>query len=439
MIFTVSGTQIYCMWLRFMGAKIGKDVFISPENGGFREIDFMNIGDNCVLMTPNIHAHYTDHGQLQFCSIILEDKVEINFGSTIMPLTQYKEGCRLRPHAVTVKGQICDNGIAYFGNPCKVDAALTSFEYAAILFPGQGSQYPGLMDKLSHMPHVQEMLSVANEVLGWELLERCNLNAEDIDNTINAQPIMFLAGLAHVELMKQIHPTMFSKVKAVAGFSLGEITALCYAGAISFVDALKLVKVRAEVMSKYNGGAMCNIRELSLVDVKSLCRKTGCTIANIICNHEEKELEKFNIFVCAGSSKEVSLLVSTVEEMESGKSKKLRVSGAFHSKHMIMAKRALIDTFNSINISLPTDKLIYSNVTGRPYRSVNEIRQNLKKHLVSPVLWHDTIQSMIKEEDIVAFVECGPMDVLSKTVQAIVKGQLDEECQHTFKIFSSDK
>lgn len=138
-LYPLSGTQIYCIWLRFMGAKIGKNVFISPENGGFREIDFMNIGDDCVLMTPNIHAHYTDHGQLQFCSVILEDRVEINFGSTIMPLTQYQKGSRLRPYAVTVKGQICEEGNEYFGNPCKADMSVKMFEYAALLFPGQGS------------------------------------------------------------------------------------------------------------------------------------------------------------------------------------------------------------------------------------------------------------------------------------------------------------
>ncbi len=90
-----------------------------------------------VLLTPNIHAHYTDHGQLQFCPIVLEEKVEINFGATIMPLTQYRQGCCLRPHAVTVKGQLCEEGKEYFGNPCK--PAQLSQECGVVLFPGQGS------------------------------------------------------------------------------------------------------------------------------------------------------------------------------------------------------------------------------------------------------------------------------------------------------------
>jgi len=421
-LYPMSGTFIYCAWLRFMGARIGKSVFISPENGGFREIDFMNIGDNCVLMTPNIHAHYTDHGQLQFCSIILEDNVEINFGATVMPLTQYREGCCLRPHSVTVKGQICENQ-EYFGNPCKAVASSAS-ESVAILFPGQGSQYPDMMDKLKHFPYVQELLSTAKDVFGRNLLEE-----EDISNTLNAQPLMFVAGLAHAELMKHTHPTLFTRVKAVAGFSLGEITALCFSGAITLVDTMRLVKIRSEAMSACNGGAMCNVRGLSFRETQLMCRKTGCTIANIICNHEEKEKFQYNIFVCAGTAKEVTSLVDTVER-SGGKAKQLRVSGAFHSKHMAAAQRRLAKVFDSIEVVLPADKLIYSNVTGRPYKSTQEIKHNLKRHITSPVMWHSTVQSLVKDEGITTFVECGPMNVLSKTLEAILKdGSEDEESQ----------
>lgn len=432
-LYPMSGTFIYCAWLRFMGARIGKSVFISPENGGFREIDFMNIGNNCVLMTPNIHAHYTDHGQLQFCSIILEDNVEINFGATVMPLTQYQENCCLRPHAVTVKGQICEKGQKYFGNPCKAGTA--SAEYAAILFPGQGSQYHNMMDKTKHLPYVQELLSTAEDIFGWNLLEE-----EDISNTLYAQPLMFVAGLSHAERMKQVHPTMFTRIKAVAGFSLGEITALCFSGAITLVDAMRLVKLRAEAMAGCNGGTMCNVRGLSLRETKLLCHKSGCAIANIICNHEEKEKLQYNIFICAGTAKGITSLVSTVE-CNGGKAKQLRVSGAFHSKHMLAAQRRLAKVFDSIDVTLPDDILIYCNVTGRPYKSAKEIKHNLKRHITSPVMWHSTVQSLAEEEGVTTFVECGPMSVLSKTVQAILKdgSGFDEESeQNSITILHSD-
>jgi len=69
-LYPLSGTQFYAAWLRSMGAKIGKNAFVSPEGGGFRELDFLDVGDNAVLLTPNIHAHYTDHGQLQFAPMM---------------------------------------------------------------------------------------------------------------------------------------------------------------------------------------------------------------------------------------------------------------------------------------------------------------------------------------------------------------------------------
>jgi malonyl CoA-acyl carrier protein transacylase len=252
---------------------------------------------------------------------------------------------------------------------------------------------------------------------------------------------MFVAGLAHAEMMKTLHPTMFTRVEAVAGFSLGEITALCFSGAITLVDAMRLVKQRAEAMAECNGGAMCNVRGLSFRETQLLCRKAGCSIANIICNHEEKEKFQNNIFVCAGTAKEISGLVDSVVS-NGGKAKQLRVSGAFHSKHMAAAQRRLEKVFDSIEVVLPSDKLIYSNVTGRPYKSAKEIKRNLKRHITSPVMWHSTVQSLAKDEGITTFVECGPMNVLSKTVEAILKNgsEDDEESQQNgITILRSDE
>jgi carbonic anhydrase/acetyltransferase-like protein (isoleucine patch superfamily) len=124
------------------------------------------LGDDCVLFPGatvydhcrlghrvTLHAHavigsdgfgYATHKGRhekipQAGIVVLEDDVEINFGATIMPLTQYEKGCRLRPHAVTVKGQICQEKNEYFGNPCRADISAKSMEYGVLLFPGQGS------------------------------------------------------------------------------------------------------------------------------------------------------------------------------------------------------------------------------------------------------------------------------------------------------------
>mmetsp|Transcript_32265 Transcript_32265/g.43009 ORF Transcript_32265/g.43009 Transcript_32265/m.43009 type:complete len:537 (-) Transcript_32265:115-1725(-) len=440
-LYPISGTAFYCAWLKFMGANIGKRVFISPENGGFREIDFLNIGDDCVLMTPNIHAHYTDNGQLQFCPVLLEDRVEINFGATVMPLTQYQKGCCLRPHSVTVKGQICEADTEYYGNPCK---GLYSQEEnkAAILFPGQGSQYPGMLENVKDLPAVKVMLIKAEEILGWNVLEYCGKEADAkvLNDTRYAQPLMFLAGLAHAEWMKKTNPLLFSnKIKAVSGFSLGEVTALCFAGAISFEDALEFVKIRSNIMARCNGGSMVSLIGLSLRDVKALCKKTGCTVANLICHHNKVELIPHNVIVCAGSKSQVANLLLLVEKIP-GKvyGKQLRVSGAFHSNHMSQASRDVKIALGRMLICMPTKQLVLSNVTGRPYRSSDEIQKLLIKQIVEPVQWHRMVEYLVHYENIRTFVECGSMSVLTKTLRSILHKEFDDEGGCPFNLLSSD-
>lgn len=106
-----------------------------------------------------------------------------------------------------------------------------------------------MLDKVKHLQSVQKILQTANDILGYDVLKKSDVGATDsINDTMYAQPLMLVAGLAHAEVMKQKNPMLFTKVKAVAGFSLGEITALCYAGAFSLEDALSLTKTRAEAM-----------------------------------------------------------------------------------------------------------------------------------------------------------------------------------------------
>eukprot|EP00957_Ditylum_brightwellii_P210464 15364998-Ditylum_brightwellii.AAC.1 len=407
----------------------------------FREIDFLNIGDDCVLMTPNIHAHYTDNGQLQFCPVLLEDRVEINFGATVMPLTQYQKGCCLRPHSVTVKGQICEADTEYYGNPCK---GLYSQEEnkAAILFPGQGSQYPGMLENVKDLPAVKVMLIKAEEILGWNVLEYCGKEADAkvLNDTRYAQPLMFLAGLAHAEWMKKTNPLLFSnKIKAVSGFSLGEVTALCFAGAISFEDALEFVKIRSNIMARCNGGSMVSLIGLSLRDVKALCKKTGCTVANLICHHNKVELIPHNVIVCAGSKSQVANLLLLIEKIP-GKfyGKQLRVSGAFHSNHMSQASRDVKIALGRMSICMPTKQLVLSNVTGRPYQSSDEIQKLLIKQIVEPVQWHKMVEYLVHYENIRTFVECGSMSVLTKTLRSILHKEFDDEGGCPFNLLSSD-
>lgn len=433
-IYPFSGTQLYCTWLRFMGAKVGRRAFVSPENGGFREIDFLEIGDDVVLMTPNIHAHYTDHGKLQFCPVKLDDGVEINPGATIMPLTQYEKNSCLRPFAVTVKGQICSKNITYFGNPCKA-VKMKRTERVAVLFPGQGSQYAGMLDTALEHESVRSIVNSASKILGFDVADACSpeADAKEIQNTSLAQPLVFVAGLAAAEVMRIRHPVSSSKIRACAGFSLGELTALTFAGAIALEDALHLVKIRANAMNACNGGAMCNIRGLTLEGTRAACTQYGCEIANIICSTTVPDRIGDNTFVCAGTLEAIDRLINNVNgsyDPERGGNngpiaKKLRVSGAFHTKQMAPAQISLKRALRDIAITLPRNVLIYSNVTGQPYTSASDIRRLLVRQMVSPVQWHGTIMDMCDEESIDTFMECGPMQMLSKTVR-IINPSLDE-------------
>mmetsp|Transcript_23153 Transcript_23153/g.64167 ORF Transcript_23153/g.64167 Transcript_23153/m.64167 type:complete len:2474 (+) Transcript_23153:109-7530(+) len=421
-IYPFSGTELYCIWLRIMGAKVGKNVFISPENGGFREIDFMDIGDDCVLMTPNIHAHFTDHGVLQFCPVKLEDKCEINPGATLMPLTKYHKNSRLRPFAVTVKGQHCQENTEYNGNPCK--AVRMQTEKAAILFPGLGTQYPGMLEKYLENNDASDLLQRASRLLSMDIRAICapGCDPKALQDTRISQIVVFVANMMATEVMKRKVPLDFDKIRVCAGFSLGELSALCFAGVMSFDDALRLVKIHADAMATCSSnGAMCNVRGMSRKELNLLAAKYGCQIANVICDKPEGD-HKQNVYVLAGTVPQIEALINFVnKDVEDCvvSAKRLRVTGGFHSVLMKKAQTKIRTALKTMDISLPQDYLVYSNVTGMPYTSAEEIRKLLPCQIVSPVEWYGTILDMMNEESVTKTIECGPMHTLSTIVTLI--------------------
>jgi [acyl-carrier-protein] S-malonyltransferase len=304
-----------------------------------------------------------------------------------MPLTMYQQKSRLRPFAVTVKGQHCKENTEYVGNPCK--EVKEPNEKVTVLFPGQGSQYPGMLQQFAESSSAQDLLRIASETLSMDIEEICSISADAtaMQDTRIAQPIVFVADLMAAEMMRQKLAIDFSNVIAVAGFSLCELAALCFAGAITYTDALKLVKVRANAMAPCNGGAMCNLRGVSRTEVMSLVHRFGCKIANIICDHKH-DVEK-NVYVLAGTSKSIDALITAlskdVEETGIGpKARKLRVSAAFHTDMMKAAQGTFQRALESIDIKFPSQYLVYSNITGQPYKSVQEIRKLLPLQIVSP-------------------------------------------------------
>eukprot|EP00985_Skeletonema_marinoi_P024812 scaffold17596_cov133-Skeletonema_marinoi.AAC.2 len=474
-----SGTEIFCQWLRLMGSKIGNGVFISPENGGLRELDFLIVGDNCHILTPNINSHYADHGAMQFCPIIFSDGCVVNPGATVMPLTEYGEGSTLRPFAVTSKGQSCKAHTQYVGNTAKAVTA-ESIDTVAILFAGLGSAYVGMFKDIELYPNALAMLHEASGVLNLDITELCTSSTIEIDDVNVAQMVVTVMNIVSIEIMKQREALLMSQATIVAGFSVGEFAALYFAGAISFKDVLNLVRVQCEEFAKLQTrSALCNIRGLVRKDVELLCKRFRCSIANVISDHSHSPDErKRNVFVCGGTSHSIDLIVSYVnglgkndaEGLEEGRrsqisAKKLPVKTAnrtflcylFFNHPFAFVTQPSSDTMPFIQISCSTDTmlmmpavnefrralartgiqmprhhLVYSNVTGRPYQSVAEIRKLLPLQMTKPVQWQATIEHIHFKEGCNRFVECGAMRSQSAMVKLILADHQD------LKFYSSD-
>jgi len=116
-LYPLAGTSFYTSWLRTMGAHIGKNVFISPETAGLRELNHMYIDDGAIVLAANVMAHYIDHDMLQFAPVRIGKNVRINVGCMVQPLTLYEEGCTLRAYTTGMKGMSFKAGGIYQGNP----------------------------------------------------------------------------------------------------------------------------------------------------------------------------------------------------------------------------------------------------------------------------------------------------------------------------------
>ncbi|XP_065915876.1 probable malonyl-CoA-acyl carrier protein transacylase, mitochondrial isoform X2 [Dysidea avara] len=195
-------------------------------------------------------------------------------------------------------------------------------------------------------------------------------------------------------------------IQAVTGLSLGELTALIFAGAISFEAGLQLVVVRAAALQMAcNKVSSCSIRVIGLdkKQIEDLCNVVklrgygDCSVSNKL----------FPIGCTIGSSTQAINFISNYVQQKGGRSKVFALSGAFHSSYMSPATEQFAAAVNKAPFQLP--KLpVYSNVTGKPYSSVEEIQTLLVEQLTSCVVWDTVMENMMKDYPQCSFVECGP-------------------------------
>ncbi len=279
----------------------------------------------------------------------------------------------------------------------------------AYIFPGQGSQYPGMAKELySGNPKGKELLETANDILGFRITDiMFEGSTEDLKATRVTQPAIFLHSVVLAKCMDGFAPDM------VAGHSLGEFSALAAADAISFEDALRLVFIRATQMQacceKVPGtmAAIIGLQNETVEEICGLCSGIVIT-ANYNCDGQ---------VVVSGEKEAVD--EACVRAMEAGAKRALplAVSGAFHSPLMEPARVELGKAIEATSIVTPRCP-VYQNVTALPMEDPELIKKNLLTQLTSPVRWTQSVKNMLAD-GAGYFMEIGPGTVLQGLVKRI--------------------
>jgi [acyl-carrier-protein] S-malonyltransferase len=289
----------------------------------------------------------------------------------------------------------------------------------AFIFPGQGSQYPGMgKNHYDNSAFAKKLFEQANEVLGFRISDiMFNGTEADLKQTNVTQPAVFLHSII---AYKSIDPvTSSGSPDMVAGHSLGEFSALVANGTLSFDDGLNLVSIRAMAMQKaceLVPSTMAAILNLADDKVEAVCKEiqieTGEVVvaANYNCPGQ---------LVISGSIKGIEIACERMKAAGAKRALVLPVGGAFHSSLMLPAKKELAAAIEATTFHNPTCA-VYQNVVAKGVMDKEEIKQNLVDQLTGAVRWTQSVQAMIAD-GAYKFTEAGPGKVLQGLVLKINK------------------
>ena len=264
-------------------------------------------------------------------------------------------------------------------------------------------------------PAAAALFEQANDVLGYDLAKLCFEGpAEDLDSTVISQPAIFVTSLAALEMLRADSPETVLSCEITAGLSLGEYTALVFAGAMTFEDGLRVVQRRGEAMqdaSDATPSGMVSALLLEPEQVDAICAQGSdhgiLRIANYLCPGNT---------VLSGENAACERAAELIDEA-GGRAAPLAVAGAFHTEIMKPADARLSEALAGIAIKQPEIPVV-SNVDATVHSDPDEIRDLLVRQVVSPVRWEDSMRLLLAD-GADEFYEIGPGKVLKGLLRRI--------------------